>query len=452
MLENMMMPREFGYKSQSYAAEQIDDDVMDALPPLQQDKYIEKKVAPQIEEQLKDIEFDNEADKSKVYRQAVSTKTAKEWGTKHANQLKSYDFKYQDNEYYKQNYISRLQDIINQDSMKTRGGTRTNTTENKERAKELLKAIGIRPELKVAVPQYTPAAAPPATPPREQRAKVIKPEPEKAAKDKAEEKAKEEAETYLRSEPPVPVATRAPPKPPPPPPPAAAGKGPPPPPPPPPKIAISTDLLNELDDTPEEKAAKEKAAKEGAAAAKKGNMVEEMKAQQERAPKQAGTKDGKSLSVYKEKYIDNLNYRKNYKTELEKVLEDEKVSQENREKAKELLDDFDNELIKRAKEFLIKDTSLDTLYPVRNEYKEYKKEYYDPYMKKMKQYQDETKQKYEEENEKLKQYKEMDKQENRKTLTPDKKKKLTKKLEETTDSVKKLKDFLDKINEFSGLK
>ena len=46
----------------------------------------------------------------------------------------------------------------------------------------------------------------------------------------------------------------------------------------------------------------------------------------------------------------------------------------------------------------------------------------------------------------------MDKQENRKTLTPDKKKKLTKKLEETTDSVKKLKDFLDKINEFSGLK
>ena len=108
--------------------------------------------------------------------------------------------------------------------------------------------------------------------------------------------------------------------------------------------------------------------------------------------------------------------------------------------------------MKRAKEFLIKDTSLDTLYPVRNEYKEYKKEYYDPYMKKMKQYQDETKQKYEEENEKLKQYKEMDKQENRKTLTPDKKKKLTKKLDETTDSVKKLKDLLDKINEFSGLK
>ncbi len=53
----------------------------------------------------------------------------------------------------------------------------------------------------------------------------------------------------------------------------------------------------------------------------------------------------------------------------------------------------------------------------------------------MKQYQDEKKQKYEEENEKLKQCKEMDKQENRKTLTPDKKKKLTKKFEETTDSI-----------------
>ncbi len=83
----------------------------------------------------------------------------------------------------------------------------------------------------------------------------------------------------------------------------------------------------------------------------------------------------KSTSDYdKEKYIDNLNYRKNYKTELEKLLEDEKVTQENKDKAKQLLDDFDKELIKRAKDFLIKDTSLETLYPVRNEYKEYKKE------------------------------------------------------------------------------
>ena len=73
-------------------------------------------------------------------------------------------------------------------------------------------------------------------------------------------------------------------------------------------------------------------------------------------------------------------------------------------------------------------------------------------MKKMKRYQEKTKQKFEVENEKLNQYKEMDKQENRKTLTPDQKRKLTKKLEETNDSVKKLKDLLDKINDFSGLK
>ena len=135
MLENMMMPREFGYKSQSYDVEQIDDDVMDALPPPQQEKYIENKVAPQIEEQMKNITFDNEEQKLKVYTQAVSTKTAKEYGTKHANQLKPYDMKYKDNEYYKGNYIAKLQDIINQDSMKTRGGTKTNTIESKKKQK-----------------------------------------------------------------------------------------------------------------------------------------------------------------------------------------------------------------------------------------------------------------------------------------------------------------------------
>ncbi len=43
MLENMMMPREYGYKSQPYAPEYIDEDVMDALPPTQQDEYIEKQ-------------------------------------------------------------------------------------------------------------------------------------------------------------------------------------------------------------------------------------------------------------------------------------------------------------------------------------------------------------------------------------------------------------------------
>jgi hypothetical protein len=51
MLENMM-PREYGYKSQSYVPEYIDEDVMDALPPPQQDKYIEKQIKPQIEEEL----------------------------------------------------------------------------------------------------------------------------------------------------------------------------------------------------------------------------------------------------------------------------------------------------------------------------------------------------------------------------------------------------------------
>ena len=64
-------------------------------------------------------------------------------------------------------------------------------------------------------------------------------------------------------------------------------------------------------------------------------MVEEMKAAQEKAPKTAGTKDGKSLVVYKEKYIDNLNYRKNYKSELDKIVVDEKVSQDNKDKAKQ---------------------------------------------------------------------------------------------------------------------
>jgi hypothetical protein len=408
---------------------------MDALPPPQQDKYIEKQIKPQIEEQLKDIEFDNEADKSKAYKQAVSTKTAKEFGTKHANKLIEYDPKYNGNEYYKNNYITRLQEIIKQDTIKTRSGTKTITADNKERARELLKKIGIKPAIEVAAPTPVAAAPPPEAP---------------------------------KSKPPPTIATAAPPppaaaKPPPPPPAAAAGKGPPPPPPPPPppaaakpppppKPIITADLLNELEDTPEEKAAKEKAAKEAEAAAKKGNMVEEMKAQQERAPKQAGTKDGKSLSVYKEKYIDNLNYRKNYKTELEKLLEDEKVTQENKDKAKQLLDDFDKELIKRAKEFLIKDTSLETLYPVRNEYKEYKKEYYEPYMEKMKKYLEETTTKYNEAEKVLKKYQELNKHENRSELSEDQKKKVTKKLEESEKTVKTLKELIDKISQYSGLK
>ena len=443
MLENVLMPREYGYKARSYELDRFDDDIMDALPKAQQDQYIEKKVAPQIEEQIKDIEFDNVEDKLKVYTQAVSNKTAKEWGTRHANSLKPFEPKYKDNEYYKQNYISKLQEIINQDSMKTRSGTKTITIENKDRARDLLKAIGIKPELKIVVPVYAPPPAeapapPPATPPREKQARVTR--SEKAA----EEKAQKEAEEYLRTEP---VKTGGPP----PPPPAATGKGPPPPPPPPPKTVISTALLDSLGDTPEEKAAKEKAAKEAEQASKKGSMVEEMKAQQEKAPKQAGTKNGKNLNVFTEKYIDNLNYRKNYKTELEKIRDDEKTSDESKEKAKELLKTFNEELIKRAAEYAIKDTNMDTLYQFREEYKEFD-EYKKPYMEKMKKHLEETRAKYEKEDKELKGYQEMNKQENRKTLDTNQKKKLTKKLEEYEKSVKTLKELIDKITEYSGLK
>ena len=50
----MMMPREYGYKSQSYETDNTDEDIMDSSPPEQQDKFIEQKIAPQIEEQLKE--------------------------------------------------------------------------------------------------------------------------------------------------------------------------------------------------------------------------------------------------------------------------------------------------------------------------------------------------------------------------------------------------------------
>jgi predicted AlkP superfamily phosphohydrolase/phosphomutase len=109
-------------------------------------------------------------------------------------------------------------------------------------------------------------------------------------------------------------------------------------------------------------------------------------------------------------------------------------------------------LIKRAKDFFKKDTSIETMYPLRPEYKEFKNEYFDPYMKKMKEYQDETEKKLEEENTNLSKYKETDKPEERKKLTADQKKKLTKKLENSTESVKKLGEFLEKIKNFSGLK
>ena len=360
MLENILMPREYGFKTNSYEVDILDDDIIDELPKAQQDQYIKKKITPQIEEQMKDINFDNEDDKLRIYTQAVSNKTAKVWGTRHANSLKPFDTKYKDNDNYKQNYISRLQEIINQDSIKTRGGIKTNSTDNKDKAKELLTAIGIKPELKVVVPKYVPPVEHPVAPP----AKVIHPPEEKpvAAPPVA----------AAAAPPPPPVA--APPPPPPPPVTVAAGKGPPPPPPPPPKTGISASLLDDLEDTKEEKEAKEKAAKQAAESAKKGGMMDEMKAQQEKAPKQAGTKNGKSLSSWTEKYIDNLNYRKNYKTELEIIRDNEKSSNENKEKAKDLLDTFQNELIKRAREYAVKDTNMDTLYQFRVEYKEFKEE------------------------------------------------------------------------------
>ena len=419
---------------------------MDSLPQPQQDKYIENRIAPQIQEQMKDITFDNEEQKKKVYDKTVSIKTAKEYGTKHANKLLPFDTKYNDNDYYKQNYISRLQEIINQESIKTRGEIKTNSTEHKAKAKELLKAIGIKTAIKVVVPEYVPPVehpvAPPATPPRPKPpAKVIHPPEEKPVA------APPVAAAAAPPPPPPPVAA-----PPPPPPPVAAGKGPPPPPPPPPKTGISASLLDDLEDTKEEKEAKEKAAKQAAESAKKGGMMDEMKAQQEKAPKQAGTKNGKSLSSWTEKHIDNLNYRKNYKTELEIIRDNEKSSNENKEKAKELLDTFQNELIKRAHEYAVKDTNMATLYQFRVEYKEFKEEYTKPYMENMKKHLEEAKQKLKEEDEKNKQFKEADKQENRKTLTPDQKRKLTKKFEESTKSIETLKGLIDKITEFSGLK
>ena len=143
VLENMMMPMEEGFKKNSYAfAENIDDDIMDTLPREQQEQYIQTKVKPQIEKEIKDVAFETEDKKTEFVNKTVSIKTAKEYGTKHANKLIEFDPKYNGNEYYKQNYISRLQEIINQDSIKTRSGTTENTAERKAKAKELLKAIG----------------------------------------------------------------------------------------------------------------------------------------------------------------------------------------------------------------------------------------------------------------------------------------------------------------------
>ena len=398
---------------------------------------------PQIQQEIKDISFPTEDKKQEFITNAISIKTAKEWGTKHANKLIAFDAKYNGNEYYKANYINRLQEIISQDSIKTRGGgTKENTAENKNKARELLKQLGVdsKPALSVVVPTY----APPATPPRERTAIVSSP----VAKEKSKEKPIEKPIAL----PPAASAAKAGPPPPPPPPPAATGKGPPPPPPPPPpKPVVSAALLDSLDDSKEEKAAKEKAAKDSEALAKKGSMVEEMKAAQEKAPKQAGTKNGKTLSTWTEKYIDNVNYRKNYIKELEAIRDNEKSKDEDKTKATDLLEKFNDELIKNAKEYAIKDTKLDTLYQFRVEYKDFK-EYKETYMQKMKEHLDEARKKYKEEEKTLNDLNELNKHEFRKTLNEDQKKKLTKKLSESEKEFKSLKDLIDKITDYSGLK
>ena len=73
-----MMPKEYGFKQNSYAVDMLDDDIMDALPQEQQDKYIEKQLAPQIEKEMKVVEFKNDEDKIKFSKDVVSIKTAKE--------------------------------------------------------------------------------------------------------------------------------------------------------------------------------------------------------------------------------------------------------------------------------------------------------------------------------------------------------------------------------------
>jgi hypothetical protein len=63
MLENMMMPREYGFKSRSYVVDNIDEDIMDSLPQAQKDKYVEQRIALQIQDELKDITFENKDEK-----------------------------------------------------------------------------------------------------------------------------------------------------------------------------------------------------------------------------------------------------------------------------------------------------------------------------------------------------------------------------------------------------
>ena len=70
----------------------------------------------------------------------------------------------------------------------------------------------------------------------------------------------------------------------------------------------------------------------------------------------------------------------------------------------------------------------------------------------MKEHLDEARKKYKEEEKTLNELKELSKHENRKTLTADQKKKLTKKLSESEKEFQSLKDLIDKITDYSGLK
>ena len=144
MLENALMPREYGFKQNSYAIDMLDDDIIDALPQEQQLKYMETKIAPHVQEQLKDVEFDNEDDKIKISKNIINTRTSKSMGTRHANELSEYSTKYVDDEHYKERYIAKLQEIISEDRIRSKGGGfKINTVKRKEKARELLKAIAI---------------------------------------------------------------------------------------------------------------------------------------------------------------------------------------------------------------------------------------------------------------------------------------------------------------------
>jgi hypothetical protein len=150
MLENALMPREYGFKPTSYIMDVLDDDVLNALPEEEQDRYIEKKLAPQVEQEMQGIEFADDAAKLRVTNAVITIKKAREYGTKHANQLLPLDGRYEGNDDYKNRYVMRLHDILNNDTIKTKNEKKVNTTEHKTRARELLRAIGIEPTVPIA--------------------------------------------------------------------------------------------------------------------------------------------------------------------------------------------------------------------------------------------------------------------------------------------------------------